>query len=119
MNTTATNLHKRAVAASVRFLQRRKWEVLETEWAAPDGSSKADIVAQDGDDLVFVRVLERDSDEKNFPTEDLDRAAEEHLAAQFLECNPYLTDVPVRFDVIAILILSDHHAFLRLHTRVL
>lgn len=119
MNTTEINLHQRAIAASVRFLRRRSWEVLEIEWASPDGSSKADIIARDEEDLVFIKVIERESSEKGFPEENLDRAAEEHLAAQYLEANPGFVDVPVRFDVMALLILSENHAFLRLHTRVL
>lgn len=50
------NLQEKAIAASEKFLERRGYEIINTNWEAPDGFGSIDIVAEDEDAIVFVDV---------------------------------------------------------------
>ena len=104
----------RAAEASVRFLTRRGYELLDT---SPEG---VDVVAKDGDTIVFVRVLARSGADAGFPESDgVDRRSMEIAAARWLSAHPDEVDVPVRFDVIALLVLSGDRALVRYHINAL
>lgn len=109
-------LGARGEAAAARFLRKRGIEVIETNWTCYAG--EADIIARDGDVLCFVEVKTRSGVEKGFPSEAVDakkRDRYERIAACYLQtCED--VDLRVRFDVVAILVLSEHRAFLRYHT---
>ena len=62
-----SNLSISATEAASRYLDRRGYTVLETAWTCPAGT--ADIVAKDGNVLVFADVSSRDSAERDFPSE--------------------------------------------------
>lgn len=106
----------RGEAAAARFLRKRGLEIIETNWTCYAG--EADIIARDGDVLCFVEVKTRTGVEKGFPSEAVDakkRDRYERIAACYLQtCED--VDLRVRFDVVAILVLSEHRAFLRYHT---
>lgn len=105
----------RGERAAARFLRGRGIEVLDTNWVCPAG--EVDIVARDGEVLCFVEVKTRSQVERGFPSEAVDkrkRARYERIAAHYLARSEFV-DVPVRFDVISILVLSEHRAFLRYH----
>jgi putative endonuclease len=99
--------------AAARYLQARGMEILERNWVCPAG--EADIIAEDGGEIVFIEVKTRSDIDKGFPSEAVDarkRSRYEKIAAWFLrDCN--YVDVPVRFDVIALMVLSEDRAFLR------
>ena len=59
------NLKQRAVQAAERFLRHRGYDVVDVGWKSPAGN--IDIVARDGDDLVFVKVAARDGAAAGFP----------------------------------------------------
>lgn len=108
-------LGRRGEAAAVSFLQRRDIDVVETNWTCPAG--EADIIAREGSALCFIEVKTRTQVEKGFPEEAVDarkRQRYERIAAFYLRDHA-TEDVRVRFDVISILVLSEHHAFLRYH----
>lgn len=108
-------LGRRGEKAALRYLERRGFEVLDTNWTCPFG--EADVVAFDGDSLCFIEVKTRRGAEKGFPEEAVDarkRAKYEKVAACYLREHAYV-DVHVRFDVIAILVLGSDRAFLRMH----
>lgn len=108
-------LGRRGEAAAVRFLKRRGLDVLETNWSCFAG--EADIIALDEGDLCFIEVKTRSQVEKGFPAEAVDarkRERYERIAACYLQTYGD-AEARVRFDVISILVLSNHHAFLRYH----
>ena len=82
------------------LLRSRGWTVLDRNYRAPRG--ELDIVARDGEYVVFVEVRARHSDDFGDPVETvgaakraaLRRAARAWLAAHAME------DEPVRFDII-------------------
>ena len=109
-------LGRKGERAAVRFLKNRGFEILETNWVCFAG--EADIIALDGSTLCFVEVKTRTGVQEGFPSEAVNakkRDRYEKIAACYLQTY-HETELYVRFDVISILVLSDNHAFLRLHT---
>ena len=49
-------LNKRAIEATAKFLERKGCEVIDREWAGPEGIGSIDLVAIDEGELVFVDV---------------------------------------------------------------
>ena len=99
-------LGKRGELAAVRFLSRKGYEILETNWTCVAG--EADIIALEEDTLCFVEVKTR----SNVDAKKRDRY--ERIAACYLATYENC-DIRVRFDVISILVLSENRAFLRFH----
>ena len=100
-------------AAAARYLERAGYEILERNWECTFG--EADIIAQDGPTLVFVEVKTRSSIAKGFPSEAVDaekRARYERIAATYLKTYRYV-DIPVRFDIIALLVVAEDRAFMK------
>lgn len=108
-------LGRRGESAAARYLKRRGLEILDRNWTCYAG--EADIIALDGDVLCFIEVKTRSQERTGFPSEAVDarkRDRYERIAACYIKVHDYI-DMRVRFDVVAILVLSDHHAFLRYH----
>lgn len=113
---TAHELGMRGERAAARYLECRGYEILERNWSCFAG--EVDIIALDGDTLCFVEVKTRRGLEKGFPAEAVTRAKRtryENIAACYLHDHHYC-DIAVRFDIVSLVVLDDHRAFLRLHT---
>jgi len=107
------DIGKRGENAAVRYLMLQGYEIVERNWRCPAG--EADIIALDGDTLVFVEVKTRTSLEKGFPSEAVGpekRARYEKIAAWYVRVSDYI-DVPVRFDVVELLVASEDRALVR------
>lgn len=50
------NLNEKPITAAERFLDRRGYETLDTNWETPDGFGTVDIIAVDEDTIVFIDV---------------------------------------------------------------
>lgn len=99
--------------AAAHYLERSGYEILERNWECQFG--EADIIARDGCTLVFVEVKTRSGIAKGFPSEAVDaekRARYEKIAAMYLKTYHYV-DIPVRFDVIALMVLAEDRAFMK------
>lgn len=108
-------LGRRGEDAAARFLYRRGYEIVERNWTCPAG--EADIVARDGETVVFVEVKTRSSCEKGLPSEAVDaekRERYERIAALFLQGFD-VVDVPVRFDIVSIVVIAPDRALIRHH----
>jgi putative endonuclease len=99
-------LGNRGEKAAAKFLRRKGLRILarqfETRWG------ELDLIARDGDTLVFVEVKTRRSGGTTHPTEAVDRRKQTHLtkaALVWLKKNGLLGH-RTRFDVVA-LIWSD------------
>lgn len=112
------NLKEKAIAASVRFLEARDYEVLATEWETADGSGIVDIVAQDEEPLVFIDVTVVEG-ATGFPDPNATRGEREILAAKWLAENCEEMNVHVRFDSISMMVVGDNKALLRHHVNEL
>lgn len=101
--------------AAVKYLERHGYEILDRNWTCIAG--EADIIAKDDDVLVFVEVKTRTNDIYGLPEEAVDRTKRkryENIALAFLStCD--ITDIEVRFDVVALVLIGDNRALLRHH----
>lgn len=115
-----SNLNLKAMKAASRFLEHRGYEVLETGWKCLAGTS--DIVAEDGDVLVFVDVSARDGIDRGFPTDSCsreNRTRREMVALAYLAEHADVTERPVRFDNVALLVVGPDRAMIRHHINAL
>ena len=88
---------------ALEYLLERKYQILETNWVC--GHKEVDIIAKDGDTIVFVEVKTRHSACLVEPEATVDVYKQRHLiwaANSFV--NRYQYDNDVRFDIIAIVI---------------
>ena len=109
MNTRAEGRRGEQLAA--RFLSKKGYKVVERNFVCRFG--EIDIVALDGDTVVFTEVKYRKNDKFGMPREAVDRRKQktiEQCAAYWLYKNS-LTGVPTRFDVVE-LIGSDVNHFI-------
>ena len=112
-------LVKRARKAAKRYLERIGYDIEETRYECPFGT--ADIVARDGNCLVFVEVVTNTVVDHGFPPSVLEP---EHVAEREMVAASYLADLaesdfPVRFDVVSLLVVGADRAFLRHHINAL
>lgn len=111
-----TELTNRSRLAAARFLRHRGYDVLEQDWECKAGV--ADLVAQDKDGtLVFFILKTRTGSAQGFPKEDTSvkkREKMEKIAACFLKDHDF-KDVPVRFDIMSLIVIGESRAFLRHH----
>lgn len=94
----------RGERAAARFLRRRGCRILLRGYRTPQG--EIDLIARDGDTLVFVEVKSRRRGE---PAEAVTPEKQRRLtlaALHFLKANRLL-DTPCRFDVVAIVWPDD------------
>ena len=109
------DIGRRGEEAAVRYLEARDYEIIERNWSCRFG--EADIIARDGNDLVFVEVKTRTNIEHGFPEEAVDaakRAKYEKIAALYSR-DYEVIDIPLRFDVVAILVTAPDRALWRHH----
>ena len=108
-------LGARGEAVACLYLERQGIEVLERNWRCKAG--EADIIAREDDEIVFIEVKTRASLSAGLPEDSVTRQKRrryEGIAIYYLA----RSDSPsskVRFDVIAITLVSAGRAFLRHH----
>lgn len=110
------NLSIKATEAASRYLGHRGYTVLETAWTCPAGT--ADIVAKDGDVLVFADVSSRNSAERGFPSESRSkktRTKRENIAIAWLAEHAEAANEAIRFDNIALVVIGKNRAMIRHH----
>lgn len=115
-----SNLNDKATRAAARYLEQRGCTVLETAWKCPAGT--CDVVAEDGDAIVFVDVSARHDVDRGFPTERCSadvRERREMVALAWFAEHEDAVDRAVRFDNIAMLVMDDSRAMIRHHLNAL
>ena len=111
-------LHAKAIQATARFIERKGYKVLATQWESPDGAT-ADLVADDDGTICFIDVTAVNRSEGGFADGHTERSAWEIMAASWLASNPPEGDVSVRFDKCDMIVVSNDRALLRYHSNVL
>ena len=106
MRDPSQDIHKKALGRggekrAAQYLTSLGWRVLKTNYRTPFG--EADIVAQDGDTVVFCEVKARLSDAYGSPAE----AVERHKQRRYTDIARYFLmkagqELPVRFDVLEV-----------------
>ena len=96
-------------------MEYRGYEIIETAWSCEIGT--IDVIAKDGDTLVFTCVKCNDTAEDGLPKDDITEArrdALEHIAAKFLTSFEGC-DMAIRFDLISMLAIGSDRALIRHH----
>ena len=104
---------RRGENAAARYLEMFGYDILERNWRCPAG--EVDIIARDADAVVFVEVKTRTNLMKGLPSEAVDeekRSRYEKIAGWYLRDYEFV-DVPVRFDVVALLVVAEDRALVR------
>ena len=86
-----------------KYLKKQGYKILQKNFVAPHG--EIDIVAKDGDYIVFVEVKRRKSKAFGLPFEEVDARKQRKIVqcAKFYLAKNNLYGVKVRFDVVGIL----------------
>ncbi len=86
-----------------KYLKKQGYKILQKNFVAPHG--EIDIVAKDGDYIVFVEVKRRKSTAFGLPCEAVDARKQRTIVqcAKFYLSKNNLYGVKVRFDVVGIL----------------
>ena len=87
---------------AVKILKKEGYEIIERNFTIRGG--EIDIIARDGEYLVFVEVKLRKSVDFGRPSEFVTKAKREHIihtASTYLSI--YEIDLPTRFDVVEII----------------
>lgn len=89
--------------AAARYLLRKGYIVLERNWRFQGG--EIDIIARDGDTVVFVEIKRRSSLKYGYPAEAVGAQKRRRISqgAAVYALQKKLTDSKLRFDVIEIL----------------
>lgn len=106
----------RAQEAARRYIEHMGCAVLDTAYKLPNGK-QIDIVANEGNELVFIEVKARRDADKGFPSEAMSkrkREAMEAAAISWLKDHASsFVDMMIRFDVISLLVLAENRAIIR------
>lgn len=101
MNKRKIGQEKEAYAAD--FLKKQGYQILETNYRCKVG--EVDIIASDGTYVVFVEVKYRGQTKNGFPEEAVTGKKQKiisKVALWYLTKKGWSTNMPCRFDVIAI-----------------
>ncbi len=113
-----SNLKDKALQAAKRYVRHLGYDVVGMAYKLHDGE-QIDIVAEDGDALVFIDVKARRDTDKGFPSENMTkrtRERREKAAIQWLKSEGVgYRNRPIRFDNISLLVLATDRALIR-HT---
>jgi putative endonuclease len=115
MTEQRRQLGNRGEDIACTFLEGEGVRILERNWRCQAG--EADVIAREGEDLVFVEVKTRSSDAAGFPEDAVNRRKRqryEKIAMEYLFTHN-LPSARVRFDVMSLLLSNDGKAFLRYH----
>lgn len=100
-------LGKRGEETAARFLKRQGLKVIKQNYRCRLG--EIDIIAKDGNELVFIEVKTRSSVTFGSPAHAVDRRKQGQIikAAQTYLMETRLHNSPARFDVVAIQFQND------------
>ena len=91
---------------AVNYLKSKGYLVHHTNWRM--GHLEVDIVAEDGEELVFVEVKTRSSDDYGKPEEAVDEKKEKDLiTAGGVYLESLSLEVAARFDIISIILKEE------------
>jgi len=89
-----------------RFLRRQGFIIVARNYRLPSGDAEADLVAWDGDDLVFVEVKSRESADFGPPERAIGEEKRRHLlrVAREYTRKAQIPWEQVRFDVVTVIL---------------
>ncbi len=106
METASKTLGILGEGLASSFLSQKGYRIILKNYESPTG--EIDLIARDGESLVFIEVKTRSSDAKGDPAEAITFHKRRQLikVAQFYLKRYGIHDIPCRFDVVSILVLA-------------
>ncbi|MBN1415421.1 MAG: YraN family protein [Bacteroidales bacterium] len=99
-------LGKRGEDIALQYLLKKGFKLLEKNWRFHH--KEVDIIALDGQDLVFVEVKTRSNERYGSPEEAIDNRKQQYLIAAAEAYTLYRNpDVNIRFDIVSIILRAD------------
>jgi putative endonuclease len=99
-------LGKKGEAIARQYLLRKGWTILETNWRI--SRAEVDLIAKDGEVLVFIEVKTRSTDYFGQPAEFVESKKEMMLAGA---ASAYMEEIghdwEIRFDIIGIVFQNE------------
>ena len=108
MEDTRKVLGARGEDLAVKYLKKKGYKVIERNYRCQWG--EIDLVARQGDTLVFVEIKSRSSHGFGLPQEAVDRFKQDKLievARAYLAERRLTEDITMRFDVVAVQLTSS------------
>ena len=89
---------------AVKYLEENQYKIVERNFYCKQG--EIDIIAEDEKEIVFIEVKTRSNIKFGKPSESVNQIKQKHIynSAKYFLYKIRLLDIPVRFDVIEILI---------------
>ncbi len=115
MTEARKRLGERGEDAAAAYLERAGMTVIERNWRGTQG--EVDIIALEDETLVLCEVKTRKTVSQGTPEEAITPAKQRRyvrLANAYMQ-QAGLDEVPVRFDVVSILVIAEDRALLRHH----
>lgn len=108
--TARLKLGERGEEFAARHLRRQGYKILARRFKSRSG--EIDLIARDGEWLVFVEVKTRASDRRGTPSEAVDRNKQKHISKVALDYLRLLKQPQVRFrfDIVEVLLRSEAKA---------
>jgi putative endonuclease len=106
MEDTSKALGAQGEDLAVRFLKKKGFKIIERNFHCPAG--EIDLIAREGDTLVFVEIKARSSSDFGLPQDAVDRFKQQKIiqaARTYLAQHRLGEEIPARFDVVAIHLL--------------
>ncbi len=103
MEDTRKVLGARGEDLAVRYLKKKGYKVIERNYRCQWG--EIDLIARQGDTLVFVEIKARTSSDFGLPQDAVDRFKQEKLvqvARAYMAEHRLQETIPARFDVVAV-----------------
>jgi putative endonuclease len=95
---------------AVKYLKKKGFKVIERNYHCPVG--ELDLIAREGNTLVFVEIKARSSSDYGLPQEAVDRFKQKKMidvARTYLAERHLTEDIAARFDVVAIRLTPTGH----------
>lgn len=104
----AQDIGKTGETLAAEYLKESGYQILETNWRF--GKDEVDLIAREGDYMVFVEVKTRQSSLFGEPEESVNKEKQRFLIRA---ADVYLTknniEIESRFDIVSILIKGNQH----------
>ena len=95
------DLGRKGEDEAVRYLENKGYYIMHRNWRS--GKKELDIVARDGNEVVFVEVKTRRNMNFGRPEEAVDnRKIRRIVASADAYVRNYAVDLPIRFDIITV-----------------
>lgn len=104
----------KAEKLAARFLVSKGYKILKRQYATRGG--EIDLIAQDGDEIVFIEVKARNSNEFGYPEESVtrDKLRKIQITAELYLSKHKIQTIPYRIEVVAIEYRSDQDPIITL-----